>query len=177
VAALLVYVIDYLRGQSGRVKWFYWAAPLATFFVWQLILFYNWGEFPVLAGRINIGAPFVGFINSLVDASAYQTPLQRRILPELIFLICFAASVFYCLRLTLVTLHERFSFLLYAILILFLSRAIWVEDWTFLRATTEFCLIGIIILIGSKSKIRYPVFGCSLIFWLFLFIRLLRHGD
>lgn len=177
VAAMLVYVIDYLTGQSRRVKWYYWAAPLATFFIWQLILFYNWGEFPVLAGKINIGTPFVGFINLLIYASAYQTPLQRRVLPELIFLICFAASVFYCLRSTLASLYEIFSLLLYAILILFLSQAIWVEDWTFLRVVTEFCLIGTLVLIGNKSKVRFPVFGCSLIFWLFLFIRLLRHGD
>ena len=177
VAALLVYVIDYLRRQSGRVKWHYWAAPLATFSVWQLILFYNWGEFPVLEGTINIGAPFIGFVTLLIDAADYQTQLQRRVLPELIFLICFAASVFYCLRSTLVSLHEIVSLLLYAILIMFLSRAIWVEDWTFMRATTEFCVLGIIVMLGSRSKIRFPALGFSFMFWLFLFIRLLRHGD
>jgi hypothetical protein len=177
VAALLVYVTDKVRQQTARVRWFYFAIPLAAFVVWQLILFYNWGEFPILADKINVGTPLTGFLNSLIDKSSYQTPLQRRAFPELIFLIAFALSVFYCLRATLASLPEKFSLLLYAALALFLNRALWIEDWTFLRAVTEFCVTGTIILIGSRSKIRVPVFACSLVFWLFLFVRLLRHGD
>jgi uncharacterized membrane protein YeiH len=176
-AALLLYVIDRVRQRTQRVKWYYFAAPLALFVVWQFILYFNWGEFPLLAGRINLATPLTGFLGFLRDASVFQTPLQRRSLPELIFLVCFTACVLYCIRSTAATRCERFSWLLYTILALTLSRAIWVEDWTYLRALTEFSVIGTIIVLGSDTKIRIPVFSGSLLFWLFLFIRLLRHGD
>jgi uncharacterized membrane protein YeiH len=176
-SALLLYIFDRLRRRTPRVKWYYFAAPLSAFVIWQLILFHNWGEFPLLAGRINLATPLTGFFGFLRDAVAFQTPLQRRSFPELIFLVCFAACVLYCIRSTAATRGERVSWLLYTILALTLSRAIWVEDWTYLRALTEFSVIGTLILLGSDSKIRIPVFSGSLLFWLFLFIRLLRHGD
>ncbi|HLL74212.1 MAG TPA: hypothetical protein VK421_03030 [Pyrinomonadaceae bacterium] len=177
VGAALVYAADWLRGRGRRVRWHYFAAPLAVFVLWQAVLFYNWGEVPVFAGRINLAAPFKGFAGFLADAAQYRTPLQRRALPELLYLVAFAAAVLYCVRSTLAWAHEIICWLLYGALALLLSRAIWVEDWTFLRAVTEFCVLGAIILVGSRSRVRVPIFACSLAFWLFLFLRLLRHGD
>jgi len=176
-AAALVYVGDRLLKQKPRVKWYYFAAPLATFCLWQLILAFIWGNSPVLAGRTLLGIPFKGFIASLWYAFTYQTPLQRRALPELLFLIAFAGSVVWCLRSTLASPPEVISWCLYGLLVVSLGGAIWSEDWAFLRAATEFSVIGTIILISSKSKNRIPMATCSLIFWLFLFIRLVRHGD
>ena len=113
----------------------------------------------------------------LAYAAEYRTPLQRRALPELLYLVAFAAAVLYCLRATLASAHEAIAWLLYGALALALSRAIWVEDWTFMRAVTEFCVVGALILVGSRSRVRLPAFACTLLFWLFLFLRLLRHGD
>ena len=177
VGAALVYAADRLKGRGARVRWHYFAAPLAVFLLWQAALFYNWGEVPVFAGRINLAAPFTGFAGFLSDAAEYRTPLQRRVLPELLYLMAFAGIVLYCLRSTLATAHEIIAWFLYGALALLLSRAIWVEDWTFMRAVTEFCVVGALILVGSRSRVRLPVFACSLAFWLFLFVRLLRHGD
>ena len=177
VGAALVCALDWLKGRERRVRWHYFAAPLAVFVLWQATLFYNWGEVPVFAGRVNLAAPFEGFVGFLADAAEYRTPLQRRALPELLYLVAFAAAVLYCLRSTLASALEIIAWLLYGALALALSRAIWVEDWTFLRAVAEFCVLGAIILVGGGSGVRLPVFACSLAFWLFLFLRLLRHGD
>lgn len=177
VGAALVYAADRWKGRGARVRWHYFAAPLAVFLLWQAALFYNWGEVPVLAGRINLAAPFAGFAGFLAYASEYSTPLQRRALPELLYLVAFAAAVLYCLRSTLAAAHEIICWLLYGALALLLSRAIWVEDWTFLRAVTEFCVVGAIILVGGASRVGVPILASSLAFWLFLFLRLLRHGD
>ena len=177
VGAAMVYALDWWKGRGARVRWHYFAAPLAVFVLWQAALVYNWGEVPIFAGRVNLGAPFKGFVGFLADAAEYRTPLQRRALPELLYLAAFAAAVLYCLRSTLASAREIVAWLLYGALALALSRAIWVEDWTFLRAVSEFCVLGAIILVGSRSRIRLPVFACSLAFWLFLFLRLLRHGD
>lgn len=175
--AALVYAADLLTGRARRVRWHYFAAPLAVFVLWQAALFYHWGEVPVFAGRVNLAAPLKGFAGFLADAAEYRTPLQRRALPELLYLVAFAAAVLYCLRSTTASAREIIAWFLYGALALLLSRAIWVEDWTFLRAVTEFCVLGAIILVGSRSWVRLPVFACSLAFWLFLFLRLLRHGD
>lgn len=177
VGAALVYAHDRVRGREARVRWHYFAAPLAAFVLWQTALFCNWGEVPVFAGRVNLAAPFEGFAGFLAYAAEYRTPLQRRALPELLYLVAFAAAVLYCLRSTLASAREIIAWLLYGALALLLSGAIWVEDWTFLRAVTEFCVLGAIILVGSGSRVRLPVLSCSLAFWLFLFLRLLRHGD
>ena len=175
--AALAYAADGLRGRGGRVRWHYFAAPLAVFVLWQAILFYNWGEVPVFAGRINLGAPLKGFAGLFAYAAEYQTPLQRRVLPELLYLVAFASAVLYCLRAGLADAHEIIAWLLYGALALLLSRAVWVEDWTFLRAVTEFCVVGALVLVGGRPRVRLPVFACSLLFWLFLFLRLWRHGD
>lgn len=131
VGAALVCIVARLRKKAAPVRWYYFTAPLAVFIVWQLLLFKNWGEIPVLAGSVNIGTPLSGFLSFFRHTLAYQTPLQRRALPELLFLIVFALSVLYCLRNALASAHEAWSWLLYLILLVFLSKAIWVEDWTF----------------------------------------------
>lgn len=179
-AAMLVYVFDRCRGQRGqrgqRNPWYYFALPIVIFLIWQSVLRVNWGEFPILAGKSNMGIPFSSFIGLFLDSSSLQTPLQRRIFPELILLSVFALGVIYHLRSSVATVHEILSWFLYLALALSLSRAVWAEDWAFLRAVSEFCVLGIIIVIGANSRARAMTLMTFLIFWLYLFLRLYRHG-
>lgn len=176
-AALVVFIFDLLRRREPRVRWHYFAAPLAVFVAWQLALFHNWGELPLFAGRINVGVPLKGFLGFFRAAATLQTPLERRSFPELVFLACFAACVLYSLRASAATRLESLAWILYCLLALALSRAVWSEDWTYLRALTEFSALGTLVLVGSRARVRLPAFAASLLFWLFIFVRLLRHGD
>src|SRR5262249_6476991 len=159
------------------IRWQYFTPPIVTFLIWQTALFFNWHELPVLAGKMNIGIPFYGFISFLLDAATFQTPLQRRSFPELILLIIFAFGVMWRLRSTAASAHEMLCWFLYVALALSYSRVIWVEDWAYLRAVSEFCVLGMIIVIGSGSRIKAMILSSFSILWLFIFIRLLRHGD
>lgn len=177
IAALLVYLFEYWRGKEDRtLKWYYFTIPIAIFFLWQLLLFYNWGKFPVYAsGNSNLGIPFVAPASLLLDSAARQTDFQRHTFIELIFLIGFSAAIFYHLRSTKASSLEIVSSLLYAAMAVSLGRAVWVEDWAFFRAVAQFSVLGTIIIILSKSKIKPFVFGYVFLFWLYLFIRLIRH--
>ncbi len=176
-AAMMIYFIGRLRGNKDLIRWYYFTLPIATFLLWQTTLLINWREIPVLSGKMNIGIPFSGFISFLIDASSFQTPLQRRSFPEVILLLAFALGVIYLIRSTSASAHEALCWFLYVALALSLSSVIWVEDWAYLRALSEFCALGIIIVIGSASRVRAIILGSFSMFWLFIFIRLLRHGD
>jgi len=176
-AAMLSYIVGRLRGKKECVGWPYFTLPIVTFLIWQTALLFNWQELPVLAGKMNIGIPFSGFIGFLLDASTFQTPLQRRSFPELLLLIVFASGVIWSLRSSAAAPHEVLPWFFYVALALSLSRVIWVEDWAYLRAISEFCVLGTIIVIAAGSRTKAMILGSVSILWLFIFVRLLRHGD
>jgi hypothetical protein len=47
---------------------------------------------------------------------------------------------------------------------------VWVEDWAYLRAASEFYLFGAAIVLGSRRKIQIPVFAGWLALWVFYFV-------
>lgn len=174
VAALLVYVFRRWKGKDlANLKWHYFAVPITVFAVWQVVLFFNWGKFPIFAsGEANFGVPFVAPAAFALDA---LRTLQRPGLIELFFLAALVFSVFYYLRSTAASSLEIFATLLFAALAVSLGRVVWTEDWTFLRAVSQFCVLGTIIIIGAKTKSRAFVFAFSGLCWLYLFVRLMRH--
>jgi hypothetical protein len=176
VAAMLGYALGWRGGQQSRKQWYYFTLPIVIFLIWQTALRVNWGEFPILAGGGNLGVPFSGFISLLIDTSALQTPLQRRFFSQLVLLIVFTFVVIWRLRSTAAPLHEIFSWLLYLALALSLSRFVWVDDWAYLRALSEFSVLGIIIIIGANFRAKAIILGSFSTIWLYLSLRLLRHG-
>lgn len=173
VAALLVYAFEWWKSKGVRTLcWYYFTVPMAIFFLWQVVLSYNWGVLPIYAsGSSNLGIPFVAPTSLLLNTAALQTSFQRHTFIELIFLIGFSSVTLYHLRSTTGTSLERISCLLYAALAVSLSRSVWIEDWTFFRAVSQFCALGTIIIIGSRRKIKPFMFGCSFLFWLYLVMR------
>jgi hypothetical protein len=176
VAGALVNLIARWRKQSEvSVPWYYVAFPIAVFALWQFVQFRIWGEFPVLAsGNNNLALPFVGPARAFLDAAIFQRPFQIRKSAELVFLMGFGVTVVSQLRSTNATRHEVFSWLLITVLVISLGSSVWVEDWTFVRVLAVFYVLGAVILIAGKGKIKYLVFSCSLVFWCLLFFKLLR---
>jgi len=176
VAALLVYVFNWRkRSDAEAVRWYFFGVPVVIFVIWQVVLFFNWGVFPIHAsGNSNLGIPFVAPVTFLMG-SFLRTPFQRHYFIEAIFLIGFTIGILYHLRATTASSLEIVAWLLYAAVAVSLSRVVWTEDWTFLRAVSQFCVLGTIVIIASKYKAKAFVFACSGFFWLYLFVRLLRH--
>jgi hypothetical protein len=178
-AAILIYVFDWRNGQEARRRWYYFTLPIVIFLTWQTALRINWGEFPIIAGKSALDIPSAGLFRLLLDVLTLRTPLQRRLFPELILLAVFTSGVIYHLRLTAAAAREIFSWLLYLLLVLSASRVVWIDDWAYLRASSELSVLGAIIIIGasSRARVRAMILGSFSLIWLFNFVRLLRHSS
>jgi len=143
--------------------------PIAIYVVWQLSLLIIWGDAPLLAGSMNIGVPLIGFIKFFIYSLSLKTHLHRLWLIELVFILIFAVSVGRMYVKSEISMHTKISWMLYAILCFSLTNYIWLEDWGFMRALSEFFLFGNLILVGFKNKARGPVVIYSMVLWMDLF--------
>ncbi|MBU2540870.1 MAG: hypothetical protein KJ593_03110 [Candidatus Omnitrophica bacterium] len=167
VAALLIRFLVTDEGKSNdKLKWYFFVIPIVSYFGWQLFLFLKWAEWPFPVSSYNFGLPLLGIINFFKDRERIDLLVY---FSELCFIVAFAISVLKSLGSTVATKHEKLSWLLYAIPLLFASRDFWAEDWGFLRFLSEFYIIGSLIILGSKFKLKLLIFVCSLVFWLYLF--------
>ena len=176
-AALFVYLIQRWQGKDDEViPPYYFALPMLVFVCWQGILFYHWGASPH-GGTSNrlLGLPLAGPAALLLEASKFETSFHRRCFAELVFLLIFALGVLYHLRATAILRVLVISCLLFGALAVSLNREVWIEDWGFFRAVSQFCALGTVVLITSDVKAKGWILGCSGFFWLFLVERLMRH--
>ena len=165
------------QGKGTReLPWRLSLVPLITYGVWQVLLSYRWERIPLSGGMHNLGWPLSGFIRFFLSTAALNTESQRLWFTELWFIIVFAVSVVFAFGSTVARTHEKLSWVLYITLAALLSRSIWAEDWAFLRALSEFYVLGAIIVIGSRLKIKAVLFACSTALWFFLFFKLTRLG-
>jgi hypothetical protein len=146
---------------------------LFAFVAWQALLFQIWGSLPLFSGLYNIGTPFLGIIDffwSLLDFSIHP---QRIWFIELLLLLLFIIAVLRNLRSSQATLEEKGAFILYMFLAVLLSRSVWIDDWAFLRATSELYLFGSIILISVSSHVGTAAGFCTVSLWLYMFYDIL----
>ncbi|HKO62192.1 MAG TPA: hypothetical protein VJV03_13600 [Pyrinomonadaceae bacterium] len=171
MAAAIVYLFEWLKGSATeKIKWHYFVAPFIVFALWQVTLFFNWGEFPIRAsGNANFGVPLYGPVNFFLDIASLDNFAEWKAFIETIFLAVFCFAVIYSLRPSIASKHEKVCWLLFTLLAVSLTRAVWSEDWTFLRASSHAYTLGAIVLIASDSKIKKVIFGLALVIWLYLF--------
>jgi len=175
VGVLLVCLAGAWKGKEAKgLNWCLPILPFISYAVWQLLLFYRWGHLPLREGSYKLGLPLSGFAKFFLYTATLKTELQRVWFVELCLIIVFAIFVAYSLLSPVAWPHEKLAWSLYAILMSLLTRSIWVEDWAFLRALSEFYVLGAIIMIGSRFKMRASLFVCSTVLWLFLFYDIIR---
>jgi hypothetical protein len=161
LAAALVYLMQVRKGQTRTLKWFYFAAPLVVFIIWQVTLFRVWGELPVWAGRVEYGVPFGGIVRALGAVLRTETPGRLRTLvalPALCGFILLGASQ---LRTTSANAHEKLAWLLYAGHALVLNDYTWNVDWNYLRALSEFYALGVLIIVCGRGRLRAALLACG----------------
>ena len=146
------------------------AAPILAYALWYTWLNHTWSRSPVneTAVKANIGMPFVGlslFVRSILPPTNH---FQWVWLVELLLLLCFVVAVVFVLRQSATSRHIKGSWLLYLALSITLTRAVWVEDWAFLRVLSELYALGIMILLDSRSRLKEWVFYATLASWLLL---------
>lgn len=124
------------------------AMPLGVYGIWQAALWEKWGVPPVLAGSQNVGLSGQGLL-SFIRTLQIGDPLHRIWIVELAFLALIAGAALYALRTTRLPLSHKLPWLGYALLVLSLTRRVWVEDIAFMRAAAEFYLFSLILIIPA----------------------------
>jgi hypothetical protein len=151
-AACLLSVHKWRGPNATDLRWYVPAVPLSAWAVWQLVLMLRWGQLPLLAGQANLGVPLAGIIGFLREFPGAADPYHKLWAGEMLFLAVFTVCVLLCMRGSVAGLYIKLGWFLYAGLASALSRSIWIEDWAFLRALTEFYVLGALIIIGSQFR-------------------------
>jgi hypothetical protein len=123
--------------------------PLCTFGAWQVFLWAKWGQLPVLAGGHNLGFPgggIITFLNSLQIGNL----MHGVWLLELIALLFVAVATTVALRTTNDIVPYKLMGAGYGLLVVMLTRHVWVEDLAFMRAATELYLLGLVLMIANR---------------------------
>ena len=167
VGIFFSYIISKWKdGCTNQIKWFLFGVPVLSYCIWQTLLFLNWQQFPALSGNNQVGFPFVGMINFVISNLSLKTIIQGFFLGELLFIMFFALCVILSFGSSSAWLHEKYAWIAYGALMVILTDAIWVEDWGFFRALSDFYILGWVIILSSESRVRIPIFVCSIALWL-----------
>ena len=120
---------------------------IAAFAIWKCAVFAMWHlPFSLGAGNV-IGPPFAGIASFFRAANHVETV-------ELIALAIFALLVFSAIWRSRADTVAKLSLVAYACFAIVLTREIWVEDWAFLRALSEFGAFGGVIIATSTKLMR-----------------------
>jgi len=126
--------------------------PLVVYGAWQVWLYYQWQDFGIRDLHNNVGYPFAGFFGFFRDITRFSDHWQRVWFIELCSIIAFTVFVLRASVVSTEATYEKIAWIFYFILIYSLTRSVWVEDWAFLRACSEFYLFGTIVLLASRDK-------------------------
>ncbi len=139
-----------LIAQRDYKRWMVVGIPLIVFGFWQSILWARWGVWPVLSGPPNFGWPVVG-LATFLGSLDIQNAVQGVWLIEVLYLVALAAMAVWAIRSTTgpaANWHINLAWMGYGVLLLMLSRLVWVEDLAYMRAATEFYLLSLLLVLA-----------------------------
>ena len=148
IAAAAVFVFE-LRRSEKTIRWFYFTIPLTIFAIWEGILFKFRGDLPLRINQHEIGAPLVGFVRLFKAAFAANDASVFTIVPLIALVVLLAVALFE-MRTAALLRHEKAALWLYGCWVFCLNGYIFNADLDFLRASSEFYLIAItLVLLGT----------------------------
>lgn len=140
--------------------WYSGIIPLVVFALWQMIVFFRWGYPSFVEGCGNIGAPLLGIATTI-----WKTVGIFDILLLIGFLLIGVLAVVE-LKSQDNLLHEKVAFVFYALFALLFTSVIWEYRGGFLRALSEYYLLGFLIMVPSKRLLSKFLFW----YWILLFL-------
>ncbi len=153
-AIVLIWMWERLRTGSRMLSWHHGIVPMLVMAFWHWSLYLRWGVLPAAQGSGNLGIPFQPLIGFARDVSDRQDHWESVAMTELWFLAVLAAITIAAIWWSRAAPHVKVAYLLYASLGASLSRLIWVEDWSFMRALTELHMMAAIIILGAPRWLR-----------------------
>lgn len=178
VAAIFLFcIVSYIKSKKIKDNWYWFILPAAVYLVWRGWLFFNVNQdFKAIPDVwLIIGIPFKGFIQFFIKTIPFNSSGNIVWFTELCMIIVFTLSVFGAIRDSNAFSYEKYSWILYLILIVTLTNNIWIEDWGFLRIISEFYLTGSIILLQSHKRYINYLFTGSIISWFLLAVNVLHR--
>jgi hypothetical protein len=148
--------------------------PVLLFGAWQGWVRYQWGWSLNRDFQHNIGLPLVGYLSFFRETSLLSDHWQYVWFIELCCITVFAIAVIYTCLATDANGEVKLVWVFYLILVSLLTRSVWVEDWAFLRACSEFYLFGVMILLNSRTRWQNVVLLAGVVCWGLLAIDVLR---
>jgi len=157
----------------GEARWqtaLYYLAPLFVYVGVQVLLARVWGQLP--AGYGDFQLPFAGIWEFVSANSAPQNRHQRVMLFDFVFVVGFSFAV---ARATIAARGLealKISCLLYGVLAVCLSGVVWSTDLAFLRALTEYWLLGAVLVVAvgrSQPRLWWSVCAATALIWLVVY--------
>jgi len=136
------------------------AIPIAAHFSWKLVLFRLWNLPPNLGASEHFTLPFAGMATAVRSAN-------RLLVVEAILIAIFTVIVALAFRASRAALPVKLAWITYAALFFTLGAEFWWEDWSFLRAASDYGVFGTLIAVESDS-FRVPVTLLVMMSWLAL---------
>jgi hypothetical protein len=151
----------------GPRHYLIFAAPLAVYGIWEILMSVHWDRFAYTGRSVDFDWPGIAltvFVRYILPPVKHEQMLW---LIELTFLAGFTLSALWILQKLEGRLpYERAAWLGYGAFALMWSDQLWSEDWAFMRALSEFSLLGTMLLLAAPSRLRLPVLAGSLALWL-----------
>lgn len=148
---------------TQRKYWKIVILPLAVYGIWQLFMNWWWGDVLVSSTSANIGWPFLGMVQGLEITNNPQ-----RWLTEVGLLAIFFLCVLLLLRSSKAQRATKVAWGFYLLLLLVLTKNVWLEDWAFLRAATLGVLLGTAVLLQTNARMANICLIGVLLAWLWL---------
>ncbi len=158
----------YFFGKKDFRKSLYMLFPLLTFFFWQLYLYAHFQTFSFLGGTQNFGLPFQGIMEKFLSLAHGSLSYEK--ISELLYLLLISVLI-------ITALYDIFkyyspltlSFLGYALMTAFLNHLIWVEPWSYARATLGLLVFNLLVFTKERTKLNlFLMFLIPMIFLLSL---------
>jgi hypothetical protein len=137
---------------------------LAAHFALKFTLFRVWNAAPSL-GTGHFSVPFAGLVHSFAMQRAF--PLFTTI--EICALFAMVIAVFFSVR--HVPLIVAAAFALYIPLMAILDQGFWIEDWSFLRASSELWVFGGLIAAIGRNRAGLAISAAT---WLLVAAHIIR---
>jgi len=168
-ALAMLWARDRLRRVPRSCPWYLFVAPVATYLVWQGLLWLRWHTLPMRGNNGNLGLPLSGLADFAGRLAPLVRPADMLWLLEILALGVFGLGVLAALRGNRTPGWLRLSWLLYGLLAACLGASVWV-DIGFPRALAEWYVLGTVLLMGARGRSRLLFIAPSLVLWAWMWL-------
>lgn len=158
-----VLLYSYIKNKSVKPLHLYMVFPFIVFFIWKIVIASQTDSIPGASGTGNIGMPFKGMIMGFfgnTDISTLKNKLQLSFwilyfLWQLVLIILVVKEIFRSFNI----FNNNFfaalavSWLCWLLFAIFLSSAIYVDDWSFVRVFSLWNMVGMLLLLLRNYKL------------------------